>query len=153
MSLGIAFPDPVSSTMRLVKIITVVIVMIIIGVLGFTTHYFYQENKQTLVEKGELKEQLTAVKHDIELMRVGTEAMRLGQSLADKQKTETNTASRQVRDKLKVTEISIDNSTMSVEDKATAKSVARMDSIWSMYCQIQPNNAVCKTVIVPEKTQ
>lgn len=140
---------PQLGILHFVKVIGATIVVVLMLILAGVSWYLFGELKEANKTNGELKTTNATLQQDLALVKVGQAAMGLGQLISDQQKQELDKKTRDTRDKLKQKEQAIDKSTVSPEEKARQKSEARMSSIWDMYCQIQPTNAVCTTQAAP----
>lgn len=134
----------VSPFTKYVKIVFMtIIVMSLVGLLGIVW-YLGKELEVMTAKNGELTETNRTLSQDLELVRVGQTAMNMGQLLSDQQKEDMDKQARATRNKLKARETEIDKTVKDPEEKARLKSEARMDSVWELYCHIQPSNAICK---------
>lgn len=111
--------------------------------------YLRSEVKDLKADNTQLTESNAKLKQDIELIKVGQTAMSIGQALANDEKNALDTKAKTVKTTLKNTETKIDKLPISKEEKEEQKSKARMDSVWLLYCQIQPDNTAC----LPEVTK
>lgn len=134
----------VATPLSAVKIAVLTVVAVVVVGLAGTSWYLFRELNSAVEKNGQLKEVNATLKQDLELVRVGQAAMGLGQLLSDQQKQDLDKKARDTRTGLKQKEQQIDRSTATPEEKARQKSEARMASVWTMYCHIQPQNAVCQ---------
>lgn len=140
---------PPLGILHFVKVVVATIVVVLMLALAGISWYLFGELKEANKTNGQLKTANAALQQDLALIKVGQAAMGLGQLISDQQKQELDKKTRDTRDKLKQKEQAIDKSTVSPEEKARQKSEARMSSIWDMYCQIQPTNAICTAQATP----
>jgi hypothetical protein len=125
-------------------VVLTVIAVLILGLTG-TSWYFFNALQDATENNTILKEANASLKQDLELVKIGQTAMGLGQLLTEQKKQELDVKARETRTTLKQKEQDIDRSASAPEEKARMKSEARMDSVWSMYCHVQPTNAICQT--------
>lgn len=130
---------------RAVKIAVAFAILVLVLAMGYLCYYLYQDNKKMQETNTVLTEKVTTLKHDLQLIEIGQTAMGLGQLLADEKKEALSKKSREVRDSIKQKETEIDKTITDPAERAKAKSIVRMNGVWDMYCQIQPDNTVCKT--------
>lgn len=130
---------------RVVKIAFGVGLLVLVLLMGYVCHYLYQDNKKMMETNAALTEKVSSLKHDLQLIEIGQTAMGLGQLLADEKKESLSKKSREVRDTIKQKETEIDKTITDPAERAKAKSIVRMNGVWDMYCQIQPDNAICKS--------
>lgn len=128
-----------------IKVVLVTIASVVGVVLLALSMYLFSELKDAKETNGQLKENNAALKQDLALVKLGQTAMGLGQLLSDQEKQDLDKKARDTRSALKLKEQQINTSAATPEEKARQKSEARMDSVWSMYCHVQPTNAICKT--------
>ena len=139
-AVGTAVPNP----LNYVKIVILTVIGVLFLGMAGTSWYLFHELKAANAETGQLKEKNATLKQDLDLIKVGKDAMAVGQILSDQQKKELDDKARQSRTVLKATEQQIDRSTNTPEEKARLKSVARMTSVLVMFCQIQKQNTACQ---------
>lgn len=139
-AVGTVVPNP----LNYVRIVINTVIGVLFLSMAGASWYLFHELKAAKAETGQLKEKNATLTQDMALIKVGQEAMGVGQLLSDQQKKELDDKARQSRTVLKATEQQIDRSANTPEEKARLKSVARMTSVMVMFCQIQPANTACQ---------
>jgi outer membrane murein-binding lipoprotein Lpp len=135
---------PPLNIIHVVKIILATVLIMLLLALGGASWYLYHKFDEASMKNVELNAENSKLKGDIELIKVGQEAMTLGLSMASQQKENLDKKVRETRTILKQKEQQIDKSTASPEEKARRKAEARMSSVWDNFCYIQPSNTICK---------
>lgn len=130
--------------MNTIKVVfnTIFILLFIIG--AGVVWYYHKDNAKLKESNVELTNSNALLKRDLELVKIGQASMVAGQLLASTQKEELTKKAQNVNTNLKIKEQVIDRSDLTVAEKEQKKSAARMDSVWEMYCQVQPENTICK---------
>jgi hypothetical protein len=129
---------------HVVKIVLATSLFILLLGAGGISWYLYHKFEEVSTKNVELGLENSKLKGDIELIKVGQEAMTLGLSMASQLKENLDKKVRETRIILKQKEQQIDKSNASPEEKARQKAEARMSSVWDNFCYIQPNNTICK---------
>lgn len=123
-----------------------VLVLMIAG----AAYYFYKQHiadQQTIAVQ---KEVVHEVKQDLKVADISAEASNAGQTVSSDVKAAQATKAVVIRDTLKKRETVIDTTVTDPAVKAEQLAVARMDSVWDTYCQVQPNNEACQQKATPQ---
>ena len=134
----------VAAPISTIKVVLVTAASVVGVLLLATTLYLFSQLKDAKETNGQLKADNAVLKQDLALVKIGQTAMGLGQLLSDQEKQDLDKKARDARTALKLKEQLINDSAAPAEEKVRMKSEARMESVWTMYCHIQPDNAVCK---------
>lgn len=134
----------VAAPISTIKVVLVTAASVVGVLLLATTLYLFSQLKDAKETNGQLKADNAVLKQDLALVKIGQTAMGLGQLLSDQEKQDLDKKARDTRTALKLKEQLITDSAAPAEEKVRMKSEARMESVWTMYCHIQPDNAVCK---------
>lgn len=126
------------------KVVAVTILSVMGVILLALTMFLFSELKDTKEKYGELKETNASLARDLDLIRIGGLAMTAGKLLSDEEKADLDKKVKDTRTTLKLKELEINKSNAPAEEKVRQKSQARMDSVWTLYCQIQPTNVACQ---------
>lgn len=86
---------------KLAKLLFGFLIILIIGLLSAACWYQYQEKEKLQTVNASLTKTVTDLKHDLELIQIGQQAMGLGQLLADEKKDALSKKSKEVRDTIK----------------------------------------------------
>lgn len=141
----------VVSPLKYVKIVFLTIAGVAFIALAVGCYWLYGQVQSANQKNGQLTEQVRTLSQDLALVKVGQSAMNLGQLLSDQQKEDMDKQVRATRNKLKTREIEIDKTIKDPEEKVRLKSEARMESVWELFCHIQPTNAICQQRVATEK--
>lgn len=134
---------PPLNIFHVIKIVLMTSLVILLLGTGGISWYLYHKFEEVSTKNIELGLENSKLKGDIELIKVGQEAMTIGLSIASQQKEDLDKKVRETRTALKQKEQQIDKSTATPEEKARQKAEARMSSVWENFCYIQPNNSIC----------
>lgn len=127
-----------------IKVVVVTILSVIGVILLSLTLYLFSELKDAKESNGALKAENATLSRDMELIRIGRTAMGMGQILSDQEKADLDKKARDTRTALKLKEQQIAKAPISEEEKSRQTSEVRMESVWAMYCHIQPDNSACQ---------
>ena len=127
-----------------IKVVVVTILSVIGVILLSLTLYLFSELKDAKESNGTLKAENATLSRDMELIRIGRTAMGMGQILSDQEKADLDKKARDTRTALKLKEQQIAKAPISEEEKSRQTSEVRMESVWAMYCNIQPDNSACQ---------
>lgn len=141
MNIDLSKATPLSA----LKWAAILVLSIALGLTIYAGDRIYDHNQELKATITSQKEEINTLKQDLALIRIGQEAMGLGKLLAEGKKEELTNKQREVKDNLRQKEIEIDKTISDPEARTRAKSMARMDSVWEMFCQLRPENAVCQT--------